>query len=130
MSDMEYVWSPEEEVPWSRVVAAVPDEAAALEVVLARVKMSLAEFCRWRDGDFELGNESGDPTVEEWLEVAWDHLTHHFEGATGLRLYTYCRNHNQSGDPKTGFVIVGAWKRSPAGERFFGIKTQNKSHKG
>ena len=122
MSDMEYSWSPEEEIPWSRVVAVVPDEAAALEVVLARFKLSLAEFCRWRDGDFELGGESGDLSIDEFVVVAWDHLAHHFEQATGLRLYTFCRHHNQSGDPDTGFEIVGAWQRSPAGERFFGLQ--------
>lgn len=117
MSD--YLWSPEEDIPWSRVVAAVPDEAAALEVVLARAKLSLNEFCRWCDGDFE----SDDPRIDEFLEVAWDHLAHHFQRLTGLRLCAYCRYRSDlDDDPDTGIQVVGAWQRSPAGMRFFGIK--------
>jgi hypothetical protein len=129
----EYLWSPEEEVPWSRVMAAVPDEAAALEAVLAAAKLTMAEFCHWCDGDYELCDESGDLPdeqdlpVDELLGAAWDHLSRHFERVTGLRLYTYCRYRRQFGDPDTGFEVVGAWQRSPAGKRFFGIESKEQA---
>jgi hypothetical protein len=125
--DQGYSWSPAEEVPWSRIMEAVPDEAAALKTVLVRGGLDLDRFCCWRDGDCELYDEDDDlpddqdPPIEEFLEVAWDHLARHFERQTGLRLYTFCRHHREFGDPETGFKVVGGWERSPAGKRFFGL---------
>ena len=127
MSDEKYLWSPKEEVPWSRVVAAVPDEAAALQVLLSLSRMSLDEFCRWRDGDFELDEESDDPRIDERLDAVWHHLAHHFERVTGLSLYTFCRDRGESRELETGFEVVGAWQRSPAGKRFFGIKDEDEA---
>ena len=129
LSDKKYTWSPEEEVPWSRIEAAVPGPANALQVVLDRCGLTVDQFCRWRDGTFELDDESNVRNRDEWLELAWDHLAWCFEQETGLKLCTFCRHHGQSGNLATGFEVVGAWQRSPAGKRFFGIKTQGKCHK-
>ena len=128
-----YSWSPGEEVWWDQVAAAIPDEAATFEAVLDAARLDIEEFCRWRDGTFELGDESDDPPDDEDLPVdeaplvddeslgaAWRRLSEQFEQVTGLRLYTYCYYRSDyDDDPDTGFEVVGAWQRSPAGKRFF-----------
>jgi heme-degrading monooxygenase HmoA len=94
------------------------------------------EFCRWSEGDYELCDESDDlpdderlPVDDESLGAAWKRLSQQFERATGLRLDTYCRYRSDfDDDPDTGFEVVGAWERSPAGRKFFDIKGHKNEH--
>ena len=54
---------PTEDLSWEQVVAAIPDEAVALEAVLAAEGSSINEFCRdWPD---YLSEEGSNPNPKE-----------------------------------------------------------------
>jgi hypothetical protein len=113
---MEPLDKPTEDVSWEQVVAAVPDEAAALEAVLAAEDSSINEFCRDWPG-----------CLSEESQAAWDHLSRAFEQTTGLKVEpTWEYVSEDSEDTQEGFYVLGAWQLSPAGKRFFGIKDKDR----
>ena len=100
---------PTEQVSWEQVAAAVPDEAAAFEAVLAEADIDLEDFCiRWEDD------------CPEQVHVAWERLSQRFDSATGLELEPYKEGASEQEDYGVGFLVSGAWQLSPAGKRFFG----------
>ncbi len=99
---------PTEQVSWEQVMAAVPDEAAAFKTALAEADMDLEDFCiRWEEA------------CPEGVFDVWERLAHRFRSATGLELSPY---DERSNDGDVGLLVVGAWRLSAAGRRFFGIK--------
>ena len=87
------------EVSWTRVEEVVPDEAVALEKLLAALELNMEQFCR--DHDCE--------DVPEESDDAWDRLSQKFQAATGLTLWPFW---NPAGlnriEPDTGFLVIGA----------------------
>jgi hypothetical protein len=118
--DQGYSWSPKQDVSWEQVAAAVPDEAAALEAVLEQHDLTLNHFCVYEDNCAIYDEDGEKKEMPEEADASWHRLSQHFERVTGLRLGTYCWYRSDfDDDPDTGFHVLGAWQRSPAGKRFF-----------
>ena len=98
------------EVSWTRVKEVVPDEAVALEKLLAALELNMEQFCHNHDCE----------DVPEESDDAWDRLSQKFQAATGLTLWPFW---NPAGlnriEPDTGFLVIGALRLTAAGRSFF-----------
>jgi hypothetical protein len=105
---MEPLRKPTEEVSWEQVKEAVPDEAAVFEAALAEANIDIEHFCIWWEDD-----------CPEEVRDAWERLSQQFKSATDLELWPY---DERSSDGDVGFLVVGAWQLSPAGQKFLEIE--------